>query len=130
MNKSLVFQLAVLLASLLAACGSQNGIMLSGDEKGEVLAFSEAKTDNLMAGMNAGDYAVFSKDFDQTMRNGPDVLCGGAYQGGYNPGGEDIHERSELILSVLEKARKGEIRNGNRSSVKLIQQEITRSIDR
>ena len=27
----------------------------------------QAKTDNLLAGMNAGDYAVFSQDFDQDM---------------------------------------------------------------
>ena len=32
-----------------------------------VLAFSEAKTDNLLEGMNANDYAVFSRDFDQAM---------------------------------------------------------------
>jgi len=34
-----------------------------------VLAFSETKSDNLLAGMNANDYAAFSKDFDQDMLN-------------------------------------------------------------
>jgi len=47
-------------------CGSQ-GTTLTGADKDAVLAFSEAKTDNLLAGMNANDYALFSKDFDQEM---------------------------------------------------------------
>jgi len=32
-----------------------------------VLAFSEAKNDNLLAGMNAHDYTAFLKDFDEAM---------------------------------------------------------------
>ena len=34
-----------------------------------VLAYSEAKTDNLLAGMNANDYPMFSRDFDRQMLN-------------------------------------------------------------
>jgi len=60
--------LAALAFSLLAGCGSQ-GTTLTGDDKDAVLAFSEAKTDNLLAGMNANDYAMFSQDFDQAMLN-------------------------------------------------------------
>jgi hypothetical protein len=67
-KKTLAFILTALLVSLLAACGSQ-GTTLTGDEKDAILAFSEAKTDNLLAGMNANDYAAFSKDFDQDMLN-------------------------------------------------------------
>lgn len=66
MKKIHVLLLAVLLVSFLAGCGSQ-GTTLTGADKDAVLAFSEAKTDNLLAGMNAGDYAMFSKDFDQAM---------------------------------------------------------------
>jgi hypothetical protein len=58
--------LAVLLAGVLSGCGTQ-GTTLSGDDRDAVLAFSEAKTDTLLAGMNAGDYAVFSQDFDADM---------------------------------------------------------------
>ena len=58
--------LTVLLFSLLAGCGSQ-GTTLTGADRDAVLAFSESKTDNLLAGMNAGDYAMFSADFDQDM---------------------------------------------------------------
>ncbi len=66
MKKIHVLSLAVLVVSFLAGCGSQ-GTTLTGVDKDAVLAFSEAKTDNLLAGMNAGDYAMFSKDFDQDM---------------------------------------------------------------
>ncbi|MGC1378496.1 MAG: DUF3887 domain-containing protein [Anaerolineales bacterium] len=58
--------LVAFLFSLLAGCGSQ-GTTLTGTDKDAVLAFSEAKTDNLLAGMNANDYPLFSKDFDQEM---------------------------------------------------------------
>jgi hypothetical protein len=40
---------------------------LSGTEKASVLAFSEAATDNLFAGLTANDYAAFSRDFDSDM---------------------------------------------------------------
>ena len=58
--------LGVLVFIMLAGCGSQQAI-LTGESRDAVLAYSEAKTDNLLAGMNAIDYAVFSKDFDQQM---------------------------------------------------------------
>jgi hypothetical protein len=66
-NRSHLF-LVVLALSLLAGCGSQ-GTTVTGDDRDAVLAFSEAKSDNLLAGMNAGDYARFSQDFDQEMLN-------------------------------------------------------------
>ncbi len=70
MKSIFVLWLAVLLVSLLASCGgSPKETTLTGDEMEAVLAFSEAKTDSLMAGMNANDYAAFSKDFDQDMLN-------------------------------------------------------------
>jgi len=55
-----------LVFSLLAACGPQETVL--GEEDADaVLAFSEEKTDNLLAGMKVGDYAAFSRDFDQQM---------------------------------------------------------------
>ena len=60
--------LAALTFILLTGCGSQ-GTTLAAEDQDAVLAFSEAKSDNLLAGMNAGDYAMFSKDFDQDMLN-------------------------------------------------------------
>ena len=60
--------LVAFLFSLLAGCGSQS-TSLTEEDKEVVLAFSEGKTDNLLTGMNANDYAMFSKDFDQDMLN-------------------------------------------------------------
>jgi len=68
MKKILVVLLAGCLTAILSACISPAGEVLSGDDREQVLAFSEAMTDNLMAGLNSGDYAVFSQDFDKTMQ--------------------------------------------------------------
>jgi hypothetical protein len=56
---------AIVLTSLawLTACERT----LSGTEKAAVLAFSEAATDNLFAGLTANDYAALSRDFDTDM---------------------------------------------------------------
>ncbi len=59
--------LAILVLTLLAAC-STSGQPVTGTERDQVLAYSEAKTDNLLAGLNANDYATFSRDFDDKMR--------------------------------------------------------------
>lgn len=58
----------VYIASLMAACAPAETVVI-GEERDAVLAFSEAKTDNLLNGMNANDYAAFSQDFDAEMRN-------------------------------------------------------------
>ena len=68
MKKILLFLSTVGLAVLLTACGGVKETELTGSEKDAVLAFSEAKTENLMAGMKAGDYSAFSQDFDQEMK--------------------------------------------------------------
>jgi hypothetical protein len=68
MKKILVILLAACMAGILSACKSPAGEVLSGDDREQVLAFSEAETDNLMAGLNSGDYAVFSRDFDKTLQ--------------------------------------------------------------
>ena len=68
MKKIYLFWLAVSLVSFLVGCSSGE-TTLSGEEKDAVLAFSEAKSDTLLAGMNANDYTAFSHDFDQEMLN-------------------------------------------------------------
>ena len=68
MKKILAILLTVLPLVLLAGCGSSQKT-LSGTDQDAVLAFSETKTDNLLAGMNAGDYVMFSQDFDKDMLN-------------------------------------------------------------
>lgn len=56
------FIVALFLSALvwLTACER----ILSSTEKAAVLAFSEAATDNLFAGLTANDYTAFSRDFD------------------------------------------------------------------
>jgi hypothetical protein len=56
-----ILSLGVLLS--LTACEWE----LSGQNREAVLSFSEAITDNLIAGLAANDYQLFSRDFDQDM---------------------------------------------------------------
>ena len=65
-----VFILVALLAGLaLTACsGAPKVEAVEGADRDAVLAYSEAMTDNLLAGMNAGDYAAFSRDFTADMK--------------------------------------------------------------
>jgi hypothetical protein len=58
--------LVTILAVLLASCGSSEKTLTGADQEA-VLAFSEAMTDNLLAGLNNNDYTAFSRDFDQDM---------------------------------------------------------------
>jgi hypothetical protein len=68
-KRILFFLTAVCLFSVLASCRPQSphGTMLSAADQKAVLAFSESKTDNLLEGLNTGDYAAFSRDFNQDM---------------------------------------------------------------
>lgn len=66
MKKVTMLLMAALAAGILTGCGPQ-GTTLTGEERDAVLAFSESKTDTLLAGMNANDYAAFSQDFDVDM---------------------------------------------------------------
>ena len=66
-SKSILIRLFVVLLSIsLFGCSSVI-TELTGTEKDAVLAFSEAKTDKLLSGMNDNDYAAFSQDFDAEM---------------------------------------------------------------
>ena len=65
-KKVSILFLVAFIFSLLAGCGSQ-ATSLTEEDQDAVLAFSEGKTDNLLTGMNANDYAAFSRDFDQDM---------------------------------------------------------------
>jgi hypothetical protein len=66
MKKIARYSLVVLVLSALVWLTACERI-LSGTEKAAVLAFSEAATDDLFAGLTAGDYAAFSRDFDSDM---------------------------------------------------------------
>jgi hypothetical protein len=55
---------------LLAACGPIS--QTYGDQRDEVLAYAEPKVDNLMAALNAGDYAAFVRDYNEVMLKATD----------------------------------------------------------
>ena len=65
-KKVSILFLVAFIFSLLAGCGSQ-ATSLTEEDQDAVLAYSEGKTDNLLTGMNANDYAAFTRDFDQDM---------------------------------------------------------------
>jgi hypothetical protein len=56
MKKIYVLLLAALVVSFSAGCGGSQETVLTGEEQDAVIAFSESKADNLLAGMNANDY--------------------------------------------------------------------------
>jgi hypothetical protein len=61
--------LVVLLAGLLAGCNTgPRPVLLEGQERDDILAKVEPLTDEIFAGMNARDYALFSRNFDPKMK--------------------------------------------------------------
>jgi hypothetical protein len=62
--------LAALLAGLaLTACAqAPKPELQEGVARDAVLAYSEPMVDNLLSGLNAADYAVFSRDFTDAMK--------------------------------------------------------------
>ena len=69
MGNRITFVISIVFLALLVGCGSQ-GTILTGADRDTVLGFTEAKTDNLLAGMNESNYAMFSMDFDSAMLSG------------------------------------------------------------
>ncbi len=70
--------LALLAATGLAGCTTQK--TLEGSDRDAVLAYSEPIADNLFQGMNSGDYATFSRDFnDQMLKGIPEATFTGSF---------------------------------------------------
>ncbi len=64
-----IFVLSFALTMLGAVVGcSSFANALTGAERNAVLAYSEAKTDNLMMEINRNDYAAFSRDLNDKMK--------------------------------------------------------------
>ena len=66
-NRSVSIVVCLMLVVLLGACSSV-AIPMTGADRDKVLAYSEAKTDSLMKAINSNDYAVFSRDLNDTMK--------------------------------------------------------------
>lgn len=62
--------LALLVLASLASCSGTK--TLEGADRDAVLAYSEPMTDNLFSGFNSGDYATFSKNFNNTLKKSVD----------------------------------------------------------
>ncbi len=67
MNRRWLVLLGLILIVAVAGCSTQ-AQLVAGAERESVLGYSEAQADNLLAGLNANDYAVFSRDFDAQMK--------------------------------------------------------------
>ena len=81
-----MFGFMVLTAAALSACtAAPKSVVLDGADKESVLAISEPAADNLFAGLNAGDYAVFSRDFNAAMLKGIDEKGFTNLQGSITP---------------------------------------------
>lgn len=59
--------LFALLLALLSACVTPPAKTLEPSATDAVLSYADPMADNLLAGLKAGDYAVFSKDFGPAM---------------------------------------------------------------
>ena len=53
-----------------AVLGCSQGTPITGDDQKKVLEYAEPVADNLLAGFNDGNYAVYARDFDEMMKNG------------------------------------------------------------
>jgi len=69
MNKIGLFLLVIWVLG--TSCAPQSRT-LNDVERNTVLAYSEAKTANLMQGMHQNDYAVFARDLDDKMKSAID----------------------------------------------------------
>jgi hypothetical protein len=67
MNRNWIISAIVVCLFVLSACSSV-AMPLTGAERDGVLAYSEAKTDNILQAANNNDYAAFSRDLNDTMK--------------------------------------------------------------
>ena len=66
MKKLLVLFLLLILLVTLAGCGKNSA---NSNNQQEVLSYADPITNNLLAGFNQNDYVMFSRDFDEQMKN-------------------------------------------------------------
>lgn len=64
---SILFTFSVL---FLSACAAPTSRTLENQERDDVLVYSEAKTDRLLAALTSGDYKEFTADMDPIMVKG------------------------------------------------------------
>jgi len=65
MKKTISLFIMAILVLAVTSCKKS----ITGAEKDSVLSYSEAIADGILKGYNNGDYALYSKDFDEQMKN-------------------------------------------------------------
>lgn len=77
MKISIVRLLSIFILILAAGCSATRApiiepVVLEDNERDSVLAYAQAPGENMLNGLIAGDYAQFSQDFSDTMKQGMD----------------------------------------------------------
>ncbi len=112
MKKRILVSLVLLLLVGMALAGCNQGRALTGDEQTEVLSYTEPIADGMFSGLNANNYAEFSKDFGETMLVGLDEAAFadtkamldsklGAYQSREVNGVAEIQENILVIYKAV-----------------------------
>ena len=105
-----LFVITCLLAAFFTAC-TPKVPTITGAEYDQVLQFSEPVADNLFAGLKAGNYAMFSRDFDADMQKGlpesafSSLTSSFARVGAYQSRTVDHIEKPEGYYSVIYNAQ-------------------------
>jgi len=59
----------IVAATISGGCMEKNGVEVDDEVLEEVREYSDPVTENILMAMNENDYARYSEDFDQTMKN-------------------------------------------------------------
>ncbi len=68
MRKYAMAPLGALLFAALLATGCKPTVEITGKERETILKTADPMTDNLMTAFNAGDYATYSRDFNEPLK--------------------------------------------------------------
>ncbi len=66
--KTAIALIAISLLLILPACNKAT--VITGDQKDQILAYADPMADNVIQGLDTGDYATFSKNFTPEMIKG------------------------------------------------------------
>ena len=59
----------IVAATISGGCMEKNGVEVDDEVLEEVREYADPVTENILMAMNENDYAMYSEDFDQTMKN-------------------------------------------------------------
>jgi hypothetical protein len=105
MNKKRIILVLTMIAITISGCtlfspAGGRTVTLEGDQLAEVLVYAEPKTENVLQGLITDDYDIFSRDFDNTMKNGMDKAAFDSLKDTLNVKLGEY--RSQDVLTVLQ----------------------------